>query len=286
MVNRKDLDPEESPAAEFGVLLRRLRDERGWTQEDLGARMRVSGTHISAVETNRRPPTPQFARSADRALGTGDLLARKVRAVRNTSLLEGFPEFVKQEIRAAELRLFELGIIPGLLQTPEYAAAITQGAVRRGAISEQQAEERLTLLAKRQTSLVRDPAPIVHVVLDESCLRRLVGGPHVMSAQLESIVAFGTLPNTVLQVAPYDLGERRSFDLPIHLLTLPERTFLAYSESAQQGMLERDYTAVQPLLTAYHQLQGATRESLQLSKCRKTKEKVLHFGSVSKIRSR
>lgn len=256
VVNRKDLDPEESPAAEFGVLLRRLRDERGWTQEDLGARMRVSGTHISAVETNRRPPTPQFARSADRALGTGDLLARKVRAVRNSSLLEGFPEFVKQEIRATEIRLFEVGITPGLLQTPEYAAAINRGAVRRGAISEQQAEERLTLLAKRQASLARDPVPFVHVVLDESCLRRLVGGAEVMRAQLESLITFAELPNTVLQVAPYELGERRSFDLPVRFLTLPERVVIAYAESAQQGLLERDYSAVQPMLTAYHQLQA------------------------------
>ncbi|WP_436740366.1 helix-turn-helix domain-containing protein [Streptomyces sp. BBFR102] len=256
MVNRKEIDPEESPAAEFGALLRRLRDERGWTQEELGARMRISGTHISAVETHRRPPTPRFARSADRALGTGDLLARKVRAVRNSSLLEGFPEFVKQEIRATEIRLFELGIIPGLLQTSEYAAAITRGALRRGAISEQQAEERLTLLAKRQASLKRDPVPIIHVVLDESCIRRLVGGAEVMSDQLESLIAFGELPNTVLQVAPYELGELRSFDLPVHLLTLPERTVLAYAESAQQGLLERDYGAVQPMLTAYHQLQA------------------------------
>ncbi|MFE9316290.1 Scr1 family TA system antitoxin-like transcriptional regulator [Streptomyces albidoflavus] len=256
MVNRKDLDPEESPAAEFGVLLRRLRDERGWTQEDLGARMRVSGTHISAVETNRRPPTPQFARSADRALGTGDLLARKVRAVRNTSLLEGFPEFVKQEMAATEIMLFELGIIPGLLQTSEYAEAVTQGAVSRGAISEQQADERLTLLAKRQAALLREPTPFMYVVLDESCIRRLVGGPTVLAAQMDRLLEVASLPSVVMQVAPYDLGERRSFDLPVTLLTTRERTILAYAESAQQGLLERDCNAVRPLLTAYHQLQA------------------------------
>ncbi len=159
-------------------------------------------------------------------------------------------------MRAAEIRLFELGIIPGLLQTPEYAAAITTGAVRRGAITEQQAEERLTLLAQRQASLDRIPAPLVYVVLDESCLRRVVGGPRVMAAQLEQLAAFAELPSTVLQVAPYDLGERRPFDLPVHLLTLPDRAQLAYAESAQQGRLERDMRFVQPLLTAYHQLQA------------------------------
>ncbi|MET9915879.1 helix-turn-helix transcriptional regulator [Streptomyces sp. NPDC006435] len=256
MVNRKELDPEKSPGARFGQRLRQLRDERGWTQDELAARMGCSGTHISAVETGRRPPTPRFAASADRALGTGDRLERQGRAVWNTAILEGFPEFVAHEVRAAEIRLFELGIIPGLLQTPEYAAAITTGAVRRGAITEQQAEERLSLLARRQASLQRIPRPLVYVVLDESCIRRPVGGPRVMKEQLDQLVAFAELPSTLVQVAPFDLGERRAFDLPVHLLTLPDRSQLSYAESAQQGRLERDMRFVQPLLTAYHQLQA------------------------------
>jgi hypothetical protein len=104
-----------------------------------------------------------------------------VSALQNTALLEGFPEYVRQEVRATEVRLFELGIVPGLLQTPEYAAAIATGAVRRGAITKQQADERLTLLAERQASLERIPPPFVHAVLDESCIRRPVGGSGVMA---------------------------------------------------------------------------------------------------------
>lgn len=256
MVNRKALDPETSPAQAFGQRLRQARDERGWTQDELAVRMGLTGSHVSAVETGRRPPTNRFARSADMALGTGDKFERMTRALKNTSLLEGFTDFVTHEVRAAEIRLFELGIVPGLLQTPEYAAAITTGAVRRGAITEQQAEERLTLLTKRQESLERTPPPIVYVVLDESCIRRVVGGPRVMAEQLDRLIAFAELPSTVVQVASFDLGERRSFDLPVHLLTLPDQTQLAYAESAQQGRLERDMRFVQPLLTAYHQLQA------------------------------
>ncbi|WP_411147000.1 helix-turn-helix domain-containing protein [Streptomyces sp. x-80] len=256
MVNRKELNPDESPGARFGVRLRMLRDERGWTQDELARRTGVSPTHISAVETGRRPPTTRFAGSADRAFGTGDRLERQGRAARDSAILEGFPEFVAQEVCAAEIRLFELGIVPGLLQTPEYAAAITTGAVRRGAITEQQAEERLTLLARRQASLDRTPAPLVYVVLDESCVRRVVGGPQVMSAQLDRLAALAELPSTVVQVAPFDLGERRAFDLPVTLLTLTDRSHIAYAESAQQGRLERDMRFVQPLLTAYHLLQA------------------------------
>lgn len=256
MVNRKELDPEASPEAAFGQHLRRLRDERGWTQDELGARMGCTGTHISAVETGRRPPTGRFALSADRAFGTGDKFQRMVSALKNTALLEGFPEYVRQEVRAAEIRVFELGLVPGLLQTQEYAAAITTGAVRRGAITKQQAEERLALLAERQASLDRTPPPLVYAVLDESCIRRPVGGSGVMAAQLDRLVEFAELPSTVLQVGPFDLGARRPFDLPIYLLTLPDRSVVSYAESAHRGHLERESTFVLPMLTAYHQLQA------------------------------
>lgn len=262
-MNRKELDPEMSAAARFGERLRRLRDERGWTQDELAVRMGCSGSHISAVETGRRSPTSRFSTSADRALGTGDQLERQGRAVRNTAILDGFPEYAAHETRAAEIRLFELGIVPGLLQTPEYAAAIATGAVRRGAITEQQAEERLTLLARRQASLERTPAPLVYAVLDESCIRRPVGGPGVMAAQLERLVAFAELPTTVLQVAPYELGERRAFDLPVLLLTLADRSLIVYAESAMQGQLDRDTGVVLRMLTAYHQLQAEARSQAE-----------------------
>ncbi|WP_432005290.1 helix-turn-helix domain-containing protein [Streptomyces parvus] len=272
MVNRKQLDPED-PDTSFGLQLRQARDARGWTQDELAARMGCSGTHISAVETGRRPPTPRFARNADRTLGTGDKFSRMVQAMSNTALLEGFPEFVRLEIRAAEIRLFELGIIPGLLQTAEYAAAISRGAVRRGAITEQQAEERLSLLAERQASLLRDPPPMIYAVLDESCIRQSVGGAAVMKAQLDKLVAFAESPSTVLQISPFDLGERRSFDQPVTLLTLPDRTQVAYSESAQQGRLERNTHLVQPLMTAYHQMQAEAASQAEsvatISKIRK-----------------
>ncbi|MFD7547531.1 Scr1 family TA system antitoxin-like transcriptional regulator [Streptomyces sp. NPDC059578] len=255
-MNRKELDPDQSPNALFGQRLRMLRDERGWTQDELAKQLRCSGTHISAVETGRRSPTPHFARNADRILGTGNRFEQLSQRARQTAILDGFPQFVVHEERAIEIRLFELGIVPGLLQTPEYAAAIASGAVQRGAITEQQAEERLSLLARRQASLERSPAPMVHAVLDESCIRRPVGGPKVMAAQLRRLEEFAALPSTIFQVAPYELGERRAFDLPLYILTMRNLSVLSYAESAHQGHLERGTQSVLNLLTAYHQLQA------------------------------
>ncbi|WP_116214861.1 helix-turn-helix domain-containing protein [Streptomyces olivoreticuli] len=256
MVNRKELDPEESPGARFGQRLRALRDERGWTQDDLGERMGCSGTHISAVETGRRPPTTRFAKSADRVFGTGDRLERQSSAVRHTALIEGFPEYVTHEARATEVRLYEVGVIPGLLQTPEYAATLEADAVRREAITPEQADERVQLVAKRQATLVRSPSPLIFAVLDEGCIRRPMGDPAVMDAQFARLLEFAELPNTVLQVAPFSMGARRPFNLPLYILTLPDRSLMSYAESAHRGHLERESTFVLPVLTAYHQLQA------------------------------
>ncbi len=255
-MNRKDLDPQASPGAAFGERLRTLRDARGWTQDELGVRTGYSGTHISAVETGRRSPTPRFSTSCDKALGTGDQLERQGRAVRSDSLLEGFPEFVAHEAKAAEIRLYEVGVIPGLLQTAQYAAALTAGAVKRGAITPEQAEERLALITARQASLNRTPPPLVFAVIDESCLRRPIGDSSIMDAQFARLSEFAELPNTVVQVAPFDIGTRRPFDLPVTVLTLPDRSLMSYAESAQQGHLERESAFVLPMLTAYHQLQA------------------------------
>ncbi|MGW4375784.1 helix-turn-helix domain-containing protein [Streptomyces albidoflavus] len=255
MANRKKLNPDESPRAAFGVRLRTLREGRGWTQEDLSDRMGYSATHISGVEIGRRTPTPKFTASADKALGTGESLARQGAAARESAILEGFPEYLALEMRAAEVRVFELGIVPGLLQTTDYAQAVANGAVRRGAITEAQADERLSLLARRQSAMERTPPPLLYFVLDESCLRRPVGGATVIRKQMEHMADFASRPNVVLQVAPYAVAEMRAYDLPVNLVTMPDGTRIAYAESAQQGRMERESRFVAPLFTAYHHLQ-------------------------------
>ncbi|MER6528940.1 helix-turn-helix transcriptional regulator [Streptomyces sp. NPDC001508] len=258
-MNRKELNPDASPQAAYGARLRSMREARGWTQDDLGERMEYSSVHISAVETGRKPPTLRFSRSADRTFGiedTADAFEREYRELQHGSLLEGFPEYVGHEGRAVEIRLFEIGIIPGLLQTPAYAHALADGDVRRGSITPEQAAERVSVLAERQATLVRSRPPTMLVVMDESCIRRPVGGAEAMNDQLQRLIEFAALPNTMLQVAPYDIGERRPFNLPINLLTMSDRSMMAYAESQARGHLDREPTFVLSALSAYHQLQA------------------------------
>lgn len=195
----------------------------------------------------------------DRALGTGgtaDAFELEYRDIKQGSLLEGFPQYVEHEGRAMEIRLYQIGIVPGLLQTAEYTRVLADSAVRRGSITPEQADERVSFLAGRQAALVRPRPPSVLVVMDESCIRRPIGGPEIMDAQLDRLVEFAALPNTVLQIAPFEMGERRPFNLPVNLLTLADLSVIAYAESQMRGHLERETAAVLPLLAAYHQLQA------------------------------
>ncbi|MEU8680730.1 helix-turn-helix transcriptional regulator [Streptomyces sp. NPDC048611] len=258
-MNRNELNPEASPEAAYGARLRSLREARDWTQEELAGRSEYSSVHVSAVENGRKPPTLRFSRSVDQVFGlegTSNSFEREYREIKHGSQLEGFPEYVGYEGRAVEIRLYNIGIIPGLLQTPEYARVLADSAVRRGAITPEQAEQRVRFLADRQEALARPRPPMVFVAMDESCIRRPVGGSTVMDAQLARLVEFANLPNTLLQVAPYGIGERRTFDLPVNLLTLPDRSLICYAESQAQGNLDRESTSVVPVLTAYHQLQA------------------------------
>ncbi|MFF5504082.1 helix-turn-helix transcriptional regulator [Streptomyces roseolus] len=243
--------------AAYGARLRRLREERGWTQEELAARTGYSSKHISGVEIGSRSSTLKFSGAVDRAFGlagTEDSFDRECRQVRHGVLLEGFPEYVHQERRAVEIRLFTTGIIPGLLQTPEYAQALAASNVARGVITAQQAEERVAYLAERQRILERPTPPMLFVVLDESCIRRPIGGPGVMAAQLDRLTEFAASPFSVVQMAPFAMGEKRPFDLPVNLVTLSDRTVLCYAESQARGHLERESGTVSSMLTGYHQL--------------------------------
>ncbi|GGZ09564.1 XRE family transcriptional regulator [Streptomyces nitrosporeus] len=259
MVNRKELNPASSPRAAYGARIRQVREGFGWSQEDLAGKLTYSSQHVSAVETCRKPPTLRFSRELDQAIGTAgtpESFEREWREMRHGVLLEGFPEYVGHESRAVEIRLYEVGVIPGLLQTPDYAATLEADAVRREAITQEQADERVELVAKRQAALLKSPSPLIIAVLDESCVRRPMGSPAVMDEQFARLIEFAERPHTVLQIAPFSMGERRPFSLPVTILTLSDRSLMSYAESSQQGHLERESAFVVPILAAYHQLQA------------------------------
>lgn len=272
-LHQKDIDPTSGPLAAFGVQLRRSRKAAGISQVELGVVVGYSDTFISYVETARRDPSHKFAVAADAALKTGGTLELMWWNLKHTALLEGFPEFAAHEANAVEMRMFELGVVPGLLQTPAYAMALARGGMKRGAITQAQADERTGFLLARQRLLGRAEPPLVHAVLDESCLHRSVGGPDVMAEQFLHLEQLAGRPGVIVQVAPYGLGEHRPFAHPLYLLTLANHAMLGYTESHHRGYLERDGDTVRTWASDYNRLQvGALSEAASLDLIRRARK--------------
>ncbi|MFJ4096356.1 Scr1 family TA system antitoxin-like transcriptional regulator [Kitasatospora sp. NPDC089913] len=254
-MNRKELDPGSSPAARFGAQIRELRERRGWTQDHLATLTGYSAVHVSAVETGRKPPTERFARRLDLAFETPERFEREWRSAGRRVLFEGFGDYLRSEADAVALRLFEINIVPSLLQTPAYARAYQEARVRRGRATQQQAEERLTMLFHRQQRIHQHPAPRVHAVIDEGCLHRTIGGRDVLVEQLLHLEELTVHPQFVIQVSPFSLGEDRPFAHPITLLTMPNRAHLGYGEIQGRGFLQRDPEPLSEWAGEYDQLQ-------------------------------
>ncbi|MET9617143.1 helix-turn-helix domain-containing protein [Kitasatospora indigofera] len=272
-MRRTNLDPSSSPAAAFGVQLRRSREARGLSQVSFGKLIQFSDSFLSCVERATRNPTLVLAQRADKELQTGGTLELMWWNLSHSALLEGFPEYAAQEQKAAEIRLFESNIIPGLLQTPAYAVALATAGVQRGSITQTQASERAEYLLTRQRLLDREPAPLYHVVLDESCLLRPIGGRSAMVKQLQHLESMASRPNVIIQVAPFALAENAPFRVSMTLLTLADRSVLGYSESLERGFVARTTETVRVWERAYHQLVvEALSQAASLALIRKARE--------------
>ncbi|MGW7585293.1 helix-turn-helix domain-containing protein [Kitasatospora sp. NPDC054768] len=253
-MNKKKIDPESSPWAPFGIQLRAFREAKDLLQEELAPLIGCSPSHLSYVELAHRPPSRKLAELSDIALDTGGTMMLMWYQLKNVAILEGFPEYARYEALAEQIRIFENDVIAGLLQTRAYATAIQLGAVRQGISTPKLAEERIEFRLARQKLLERATPPLVHVVLDESCLRRVVGGRDVMVEQLLRLEELADRPEVIIQVVPFTLGADRSLTHMVHLLTMPTRKILAYGEIEQRGYIDRDTKSVAVLAKGYDRL--------------------------------
>ncbi|WP_327066197.1 Scr1 family TA system antitoxin-like transcriptional regulator [Kitasatospora sp. NBC_01302] len=178
-----DAAPQSSPHVRFGLELRRSRRARQWSQVELGKRLGYTGAFVSYLERAKRAPTREVAVKADEVFETGQKFYELWRKYTRAALLEGFPEFADAEAKCRRLRTVGLIIVPGLFQTPAYAAALAHAAVRRGAITQTEADERIEYLAVRQELLNQKAPPVLHAVLEEGCLHR--------ATELECVMSLG-----------------------------------------------------------------------------------------------
>ncbi|MEU5460884.1 helix-turn-helix domain-containing protein [Streptomyces althioticus] len=243
-------------AALIGARVRRLRTAAGLTQAELGALTHVVSTRITQIErASGARPTLEPARALDAALGADDLLVELWPYVYREAFPDWSRKFMEYSERAVAVRQYAAHVVPGLLQTEEYARAVLK--VGRTLSNEAQLEERVALRMGRQERLGAPDRPELWVVLDEAVLRRPVGGLPVMRDQLARLLASATEPHITVQVLPFDQGEHEVMGGSLTVLTMPDGREVAYTEGAHHGQLVEEPDEVASLALTYDRLRAA-----------------------------
>ncbi|MEU6535788.1 helix-turn-helix transcriptional regulator [Streptomyces sp. NPDC047000] len=243
-------------AALFGSRVRKLRLAAGLTQVELGRMVHVVATRITQIErASGAKPTLELARALDVALVADNLLVDLWPYVYREAFPDWSRKFMEYSEQAVAIREYAAHVVPGLLQTEDYARAVLK--VGRTLGSPAQLEERVALRMGRQERLGTPERPELWVVLDEAVLRRLVGGRAVMHEQLARLLATATEPHITVQVLPFDQGEHDVMGGSLTVLTLPDGSENTYTEGAHYGQLVEDPDEVRGFTLAYDRLRAA-----------------------------
>ncbi|MFD4996203.1 helix-turn-helix domain-containing protein [Streptomyces buecherae] len=230
----------------YGDELRERREARGWTQEELGARAVLSRSHIAHIEAGRRFPSVDDAERLDQVLETGGVLRRFLPESKLATFFAGVAEM---EPLAAMIRTFTQSLVPGLLQTPDYTRAVFDAYYPRRS-EEQCAEDIRTRRARAK--ILNDPvSPELWTLLDEAALRRAIGGPSVMAAQLRHIYELGERQRIRVHVLPFSVGAHPLLEGPLTLMRFEDMAPLAYVEGLSTGTVLDSPAVVEQWLVSY-----------------------------------
>jgi transcriptional regulator with XRE-family HTH domain len=207
----------------------------GLTQDQLAEKIVYSPSLVAHVETGTRAPGLDFAGRADEALRTAGYASRLQPFVRREAYPAWFRDWVEIEREATSLRWFEPLLIPGLLQTADYARAVLAAAYPASADGE--IDRLVTALLDRQAILAHADPPLLWVILDEGVLHRPVGGPKVMAGQIDRLIAAARQPRIVLQVVPLDAGAPAGLDGQFVIAGFDGRPDVAYLDNALAGQV-------------------------------------------------
>jgi len=216
----------------LGIELRRLREQASLTCEEVGQRLDCSGTRISRMETGRISVRPGDVRELLEIYGvTGseaDALVQLAREARQKGwwhtygrvLPPWFEAYVGLEAAAVRFRDFQSMVVPGLLQTEDYARAVLRAAPNPG--SAEDIDRLVALRMQRQAILGQANPPDLRVVLTESIIRVQVGGPAVMRTQLRRLIDVAERSHVTLQVLPFTTAAYVDPISPFTILEFPD----------------------------------------------------------------
>ena len=211
---------------ELGTLLRKLRTQKGLTVEQAAERLMFSMSKLSRIETGHGVATPRDIRDLCELYEvTGEAERERLMSLAREGKQPGwwqsyelnqFADYVGLEAAAVSIRRYQSTVIPGLLQTRDYARIVHEVMIPK--LTRERIDEFVEVRMTRQRLLTQNPAPRFWVVLDEAVLHRMVGGRQVMSAQLDRLIEVTDLPNVTMQIIPYEAGAHPAMDSTFSML--------------------------------------------------------------------
>ncbi|MFY1696984.1 helix-turn-helix domain-containing protein [Solwaraspora sp. WMMA2101] len=229
----------------LGAELRRRRDAAGVTIDAVAERLECSSSKVSRIETGHTTATPRDVRDMLEIYGVTGTEAEELVQIAREARQKGWwhpystvltGAYVGFEAAARSVRAYEQQVVPGLLQTADYARAMICAA--RPDITAEEVDHRVHVRLKRQSLLTQEDQIDVWAVLDEAVLSRPVGGDAVMRAQLHRLVEAADLPNVTLQILPFEVGAHAGMDGTFTILDFPEPSDadVVYAENATGGL--------------------------------------------------
>ncbi|WP_331450791.1 helix-turn-helix transcriptional regulator [Streptomyces prasinus] len=222
----------------FGQTMKTLRVRAGLEREEFGRRIGYSASTIASYEQGRRIPSPRAIERADEVLDAGGLLTVWKEQVERAQYPVFFQGMAALEKAAIELLSYDTLVVKGLLQTEEYMRAVL--AMRRPPLDQETTEQRVAARLARQDIFDRQSAPLLSFVMDESVLRRRLGGTDVLRGQLEHLLLIGQKQNVEIQVIPLDCEESAGVDGPFTVVTRDDGKKFAYTEAQGTSTLQTD----------------------------------------------
>ena len=239
MAGRRDAD--RSALSLFADELRVARDHAGLSRDELGERLNYSGSLVGMVESLKRVPQADFAARCDEVFGTIGTFARLQRRLRTLPFTASFRPFAAFEEVAISLRTFEHALVPGLLQTPEYARAVLG---TRPNTTPDELDDMVAARLARRAILDRDNPPMLWVVVDEAVLHREVGDRKIMREQMEHLADMAGRSNIAIQVIPYSAGAHVGLQGAFVIADFEGAPPVAFLATATEGQTVEDASAV------------------------------------------
>ncbi|MEU6505247.1 helix-turn-helix transcriptional regulator [Streptomyces sp. NPDC046942] len=249
----------------FGELLRHYREVAPLTQEALARQIHCDRSLVARVEAGTRVPSEAFAKKCDEVLETGGALGRlwgKIDWYQKVEHPDWFERRAQMDAQAVELFSYQERMIPGLLQTEDYAWAQFSQVLGRD-----ETDVRVRARLSRQQRFLTEDGPLFIAVLDESCLRTVMGSPAIMRDQCAHLLRVGRRPNIRVQVAPSWVPDLVRPNTSMSLITLPGGERWAYSESLDNGHFSSDPAVLERHRRTYDVLRAdvlSARESAAL----------------------